>query len=261
MLKISKRTIKKLKDPNLLKTGHIKKINKKTYLVVKRNKKGKARYVLANNIDINCDKELKNNIKIMIDKKKKKEIKTYPQAIAIAYSKTSKKYPKCGLIIKNDKTKKQKGGIFGLNANKVDNKIKQYQKNIIKLLITKGYINDYCCNKIKGSNKIIQLNNSKSKFNILYEQYINDFLNKLQNKNLSGFSINNYLKYINLFIERCKINRNVKYNDENYKLVTISSLKTKYNIIITKYNYYSSNTELQNYINLYNFIEKIQNLN
>ena len=87
----------------MLKSGHITKLSGNKYVVVKRDSKGKAKYTKATQKAIKCDKDLKKNIYNMIKEvksKKNKKIKSYKQGIAIAYSKTSKKYPKCDLIKK-----------------------------------------------------------------------------------------------------------------------------------------------------------------
>lgn len=108
--KILPKTIKELKDPNILKPGHISKLSGNKYVVVKKDKFGKHKYTKASKKDVRCDKYLKGNIYDMIkevkSKKKNKRVKSYPQALAIAYSKTKIKYPKCSLVLREKKTKK-----------------------------------------------------------------------------------------------------------------------------------------------------------
>ena len=105
------KNIKELKDPNMLKPGHISKLSGNKYVVVKKDKLGNHKYTKASKKDIRCDKDLKKNIYNMIkevkSKKKNKRIKSYSQALAIAYSKTGIKHPKCSLIIREQKTKKR----------------------------------------------------------------------------------------------------------------------------------------------------------
>lgn len=104
------KSVKQLRNPETLKTGHISKLSGNRYVVVKKDKNKKSKYVTANKNDIMCDKDLKKNIYTMIkevkSKKKNKRIKTYPQALAIAYTKTAIKHPKCGLVLKDNKNKK-----------------------------------------------------------------------------------------------------------------------------------------------------------
>lgn len=170
--KTSKRlpkSTKELRDPNILKSGHITKLSGNKYVVVKKGKQGTHVYVKANKEDIKCDKDLKRNIYDMIkevkSKKKNKRIKTYPQAFAVAYSKTATKHPKCKLVFREQKTKKrynsnQKGGVFGITLkNKFNNPFKKnnkkIQKKILDKLIRKGIINDFDCKIITQKKKKI----------------------------------------------------------------------------------------------------------
>jgi len=205
--KTSKRTYNKLsnlKDPNLLKSGHIKKLKGNKYVVVKRNSKGEARYITASKSSIKCDKTLKKNVSEMIEKVKSKSklnkyVKSYPQALAIAYTKTAKKYPKCDLL-KTKKTKKQEGGFFSLFTS-----IKKYQKQIFDILNNKKFID----------NKTI------------YKKYIDE---KKINKTTT---INEYLEIINYNIKKSNTIDNIKIIPDFF----IIEKKYIYNYINNNYKY------------------------
>jgi hypothetical protein len=89
---------KNLKPASKLRVGHVSK-GKKKYVV--KTKRGKHVWTPASKNDVKCSKYLSNKIKTLTHEakhKKSKRIKKQDQAIAVAYSMTRKKYPKCGLL-------------------------------------------------------------------------------------------------------------------------------------------------------------------
>lgn len=104
-IKIKNKTKKTLKIPKIkaykLKIGVIKKgQDGKLWKVI--NKDNKKIWIKASIKDINCYNYLHNSIKTNITKYKNnnKQYKSVNQAIAIAYSMTKKKFPKCKFITK-----------------------------------------------------------------------------------------------------------------------------------------------------------------
>lgn len=156
MVSTKKNKLASLKDPNTLKSGHVKKLSSGTAYVVKRNKEGVARYIKAQPDDVKCSKTLKKNVSEMLNEvKKNKNKQSYSQALAIAYSKTQKKYPKCQLVQKtNNKTNKTKKLIKSKYIQNGGKRRVKLQRKIIKLLIKRNYIRtqDGKCNVINGDN-------------------------------------------------------------------------------------------------------------
>lgn len=142
MVSTKKNKLASLRDPNTLKSGHVKKLSSGTAYVVKRNSEGVARYVKARPDDVKCSKTLKKNVSEMLNEvKKNKNKQSYSQALAIAYSKTQKKYPKCQLVQKtNNKTKKLTKSKHIQNGGDINSKHLKLQRKIIKLLIKRNYI-------------------------------------------------------------------------------------------------------------------------
>ncbi len=94
----------KLKPASMLRIGHVSKtINGKKYVVKSKNSRQpsqKKYWAPATKSDVNCAKYLSSKIKKLTHESKSKKasrIKTHDQAIAVAYSMTRKRYPKCGL--------------------------------------------------------------------------------------------------------------------------------------------------------------------
>jgi hypothetical protein len=97
-----------LKPASMLRVGHVsKKVHGKQYVVKSKSGKKAASapksthyWATAKPEDIKCSKYLSGKIKKLTHESKTKKasrIKTHNQAIAVAYSMTKKKYPKCEL--------------------------------------------------------------------------------------------------------------------------------------------------------------------
>ncbi len=93
--------MEELRDPTLLRAGYIsKKVNGIRY-VVKVKKDGKHYWAKAAKADIACSRYLSKKVRKMLKEYKKKtgsKIQSREQAIAVAYSMTANKYPKCGVV-------------------------------------------------------------------------------------------------------------------------------------------------------------------
>lgn len=198
----------RLRDPNTLKSGHVSKVSRNKYVVVKRDKKGKARYVKAKPKDVKCSKTLKKNVKEMINDVKTKKIKTYKQALAIAYNKTQKKFPKCELINKTKKKKlglkKQKAGFF-LNKSAI---LSDLVKNEILIKINDDY-NYQQSDDTTTINKIVYLVNA-------WSDNIIDLLDILNGEGAGGDKFILVSSNINFSIAnkyfKIDHNRNIKQN-------------------------------------------------
>lgn len=200
------KNIKELRNPDTLKSGHITKMSNGRMVVVKRNKYGKAKYKNASKSEINCSKTLKKNINYMLNevKTKKSRIKTYPQALAIAYSKTQKAFPKCELV-KKTKTKLKTNKN---TSNNVTNNIQQgsgrkrvkIQRDIIKTLMKKGYIQKIKNTICKPVKKIKHLYKETE-----YSEYQADLKNISKSRYSNGIKmdLNTFLKLINDLIYKC----------------------------------------------------------
>jgi hypothetical protein len=89
-----------LRNPKTLKVGHIAKTRQGKYLKVSK----KHKYVTASKGEVACDRYFKRKIKrniIEMKSKKRSFIKSPMQAVAIAYSQTRKKYPRCKKVKNN----------------------------------------------------------------------------------------------------------------------------------------------------------------
>ena len=95
-----------LKPASMLRVGHVsKKVHGKQYVVKSKSGKKSASatthyWATAKPDDVKCSKYLSSKIKKLTHESKSKKasrIKTHDQAIAVAYSMTKKKYPKCEL--------------------------------------------------------------------------------------------------------------------------------------------------------------------
>ncbi len=83
-----------LRDPKTLKVGHISKTKQGKYVKVSKDHK----YVAASKGEIACDRFFKSKVKRNIAEMKSRKngrIRSPSQAIAIAYSQTRSKYPRC----------------------------------------------------------------------------------------------------------------------------------------------------------------------
>jgi hypothetical protein len=91
---IRKSKYSNLRDPKTLKVGHITKTKQGKYLKVSKDHK----YVAASKGEIACDSFFKSKVKRNIAEMKSRKnsrIKSSMQAVAIAYSQTRNKYPRC----------------------------------------------------------------------------------------------------------------------------------------------------------------------
>ena len=253
--------IKELRDPNTLKSGHVTKLSKGRKVVVKRDKNGKAKYVKALPIDIKCSKSLKKNVKQMLDEaktKKNKKIKSYSQALAIAYSKTKKQYPRCDLVQQTNKTKhinnsKTKKILKTKKTKQVQNgggKRVRLQKKIVKMLISKGYIlkqdEPYICSQIKGD-AIKKLYNNKKD--------IPENIKKIRNKS-EKFNLVDLLSYINSLIYKCSL-RKIK---SSYPINNKFKYKFRYSATYNQIYIEPTNNkkkDIENIKNLYKFVKEL----
>ena len=90
----SKNKHSSLRNPKTLKVGHITKTKQGKYLKVSKDHK----YIPASKGEIACDRFFKRKVKKNIGEMKSRKnsrIKSPMQAIAIAYSQTRSKYPRC----------------------------------------------------------------------------------------------------------------------------------------------------------------------
>lgn len=92
----------KLRDPKTLRLGAIsKKVNGQRY-VVRTNSAGTHYWAIATKQDISCSRFLTKKIKKLLKEVGKKKgahpIQSREQALAVAYSMASAKFPSCGLV-------------------------------------------------------------------------------------------------------------------------------------------------------------------
>lgn len=92
----------KLRDPKTLRLGAIsKKVNGNRY-VVRTNSAGTHYWAIATKQDISCSRFLTKKIKKLLKEVGKKKgahpIQSREQALAVAYSMASAKFPTCGLV-------------------------------------------------------------------------------------------------------------------------------------------------------------------
>ena len=251
--------ISELRDPNTLKTGHVSKLSKGRNVVVKRDKYGKAKYVKASPKDVKCSRTLKKNVKQMLDEaktKKNKRVKSYSQALAIAYSKTKKQYPKCGLVQQSmNKTTKSKTKKLLKNKKRKllqngGGKRVRLQKKIVKLLIKKGYIlkqeQPNICSPIIGD-AIKKLYNKKNN--------IKGFSKEIRNKS-KKYTLTDLLSNINSLIKQCSNNKtsypeNINEYDSGFRYSNSSK-----NITFNSSNS-STIRELEKIKSLYKFVQKL----
>lgn len=122
-----------LRDPSTLRIGSIsKKVNDVRY-VVKAKKDGKHYWAKATKPDIQCARYLSKKVKKLLRefyKKKTSRLQSKEQALAVAYSMTAEKFPKCGAVsqapgAKATSTKAKK-------AKKTTSKTKKAKKTTLK---------------------------------------------------------------------------------------------------------------------------------
>lgn len=245
------KNIKELKDPKTLKVGHITKLSGNKYVVVRKGKNGK-KYFKASKNEVKCDKDLKKNIYNMIKEvksKKKSRAKSYPQALAIAYSKTKKHNPKCELI-------NQDGGLFGFFES--DETIK---KKIFKKLIEKNYILGNNCIPIKGDKMSDLLNSYKDRED---GDTTIQAIQNIKNKQYKA-DINAYLSIINNQLQRCSNNQqsiNEEITTTYFKLSIQKNEKNRnVNIEIKQITTNNTNDNKENKTNYFKELLKfVQNL-
>lgn len=222
MISTKKNKLASLRDPNTLKSGHVKKLSSGKVYVVKRNSEGVARYVKARPDDVKCSKTLKKNVSEMLNEvKKNKNKQSYSQALAIAYSKTQKKYPKCQLVQKtNNKTKKLFKHIQ--NGGDINKKLRKLQRKIIKLLIEKNYIRkqDNTCNVVNG-------NNIKSLYNNFKDAPENIRNIKYKKK---AYKLHELLNTITNLINNCKTGTSLTINQVEYPFKITKPMHNMHNM-------------------------------
>jgi hypothetical protein len=114
-----------LKPARSVRPGHVARAKTGVSYVAKGRTPGSRHWVRASNEDVKCDRYLKRTIRKLTHEAKHKEskrIRTIPQAIAVSYSKTQKKYPKCELVKRQsaksksvtNKSKKAKRGFLDM---------------------------------------------------------------------------------------------------------------------------------------------------
>ncbi len=90
-----------LRAASTVRPGHVAKSKSGVSYVAKGRTPGSRHWVRASNSDVKCDRYLKRTIRKLTHEakhKQSKRVRTIPQAIAVSYSKTQKKYPKCELV-------------------------------------------------------------------------------------------------------------------------------------------------------------------
>jgi hypothetical protein len=117
-----------LRPAKSVRPGHVAKAKSGVSYVAKGRTPGSRHWVRASNADVKCDRYLKRTIRKLTHEakhKQSKRVRTIPQAIAVSYSKTQKKYPKCELVKRQpmppaptrrtgSKSKKSKRGLLDM---------------------------------------------------------------------------------------------------------------------------------------------------
>jgi hypothetical protein len=107
----TKSKITGLRPAKSVRPGHVAKAKSGVSYVAKGRTPESRHWVRASNIDVKCDRYLKRTIRKLTHEakhKQSKRIRTIPQAIAVSYSKTHKKYPKCELVKRQSNTQTPK---------------------------------------------------------------------------------------------------------------------------------------------------------
>lgn len=97
----TKNRVTGLKPARTVRPGHVARAKSGVSYVAKGSTPGSRHWVRAAKEDVKCDRYLKRTIRKLTHEakhKQSKRIRTLPQAIAVSYSKTHKKYPKCELV-------------------------------------------------------------------------------------------------------------------------------------------------------------------
>jgi hypothetical protein len=100
-----------LRPAKSVRPGHVAKAKTGVSYVAKGRTSGSRHWVRASNADVKCDRYLKRTIRKLTHEakhKQSKRVRTIPQAIAVSYSKTQKKYPKCELVKRQSNTQTPK---------------------------------------------------------------------------------------------------------------------------------------------------------
>lgn len=90
-----------LRSAKSVRPGHIGKSKTGVAYVAKGKSVGTRHWARASKEDVKCDRYLKRTIRKLTHEAKhglSKRIRTLPQAVAVSYSKTQKKYPHCDLV-------------------------------------------------------------------------------------------------------------------------------------------------------------------
>ena len=90
-----------LRDPSTLRIGSISKKVDDVRYVVKAKKDGKHYWAKATKPDIQCARYLSKKVKKLLRefyKKKTSRLQSKEQALAVAYSMTAEKFPKCSAV-------------------------------------------------------------------------------------------------------------------------------------------------------------------
>lgn len=114
-----------LKPAHSVRPGHVARAKSGVSYVAKGRTPSTRHWVRASNEDVKCDRYLKRTIRKLTHEakhKQSKRVRTIPQAIAVSYSKTQKKYPKCELVKRQsakskrvtNKSKKSKRGFLNM---------------------------------------------------------------------------------------------------------------------------------------------------
>lgn len=106
----------------LFKVGTIKKGKDNRYWKVAVNIKGSKEWIRTTRKETLCQNYLKLSIKKNLLKYKKGEYKSSKQAVAIAYSITKRKYPKCKLVTNSRIKKTLKNNSITSNINTTSKK-------------------------------------------------------------------------------------------------------------------------------------------
>lgn len=100
-----------LRPAKSVRPGHVARAKSGVSYVAKGRTPGSRHWVRASNSDVKCDRYLKRTIRKLTHEakhKQSKRVRTIPQAIAVSYSKTQKKYPKCELVKRQSTTPKRR---------------------------------------------------------------------------------------------------------------------------------------------------------
>ena len=103
----TKNKVTGLKPARVVRPGHVARAKSGVSYVAKGRTPGSRHWVRASKEDVKCDRYLKRTIRKLTHEakhKQSKRVRTLPQAIAVSYSKTQKKYPNCELVKRQSMT-------------------------------------------------------------------------------------------------------------------------------------------------------------